>query len=163
MSLSGLRHSHCSGRSVMDGFPDMSAAKSAAARDAMQGNDPNVEGIGPERGNAGGSRPVIHYSVGRPHEFADRAEQILLGAGADIFQRAGQLVRPGYVEVPAADNRTTIVGGLYEVDEAALTEELARAAVWMRFDRRSNCWIACDPPSAMVRILAARRGQWKLR
>ena len=124
----------------MNGFPNIGGAKELAER-----------------------RPIIEYSVGRPHEFADRAEQILLDAGADIFQRAGHLVRPGYVEVPAADDRTTIVGGLYEVNEAALTEELARAAVWMRFDRRSNCWIACDPPSAVVRILAARRGQWKLR
>ena len=88
---------------------------------------------------------------------------MLLEAGAEIFQRAEQLVRPGFAEVPAADNRTTIVGGLYAMDEAALMEELARVATWTKFDGRSKRWVECDPPPIIVRVLAARRGRWRLR
>jgi putative DNA primase/helicase len=72
-------------------------------------------------------------------------------------------VRPGHAEVSAADGRTTIAAGLYAISDAALIEELTRVATWEKYDARSKDWLQCDPPSLVAKVLAARKGRWRLR
>jgi putative DNA primase/helicase len=109
------------------------------------------------------SKRVIRVVPGQMDKLADEAEDALLAANADVFQRAEHLVRPGFQEVTAADDMTTIAAGLHTLKPAALIEELARAADWQRYDRRSKEWTQIDPPASIAAILAARVGRWRLR
>jgi putative DNA primase/helicase len=107
--------------------------------------------------------PTIRYSAGKLDVLTDQAEAALLQAGADVYQRAENLVRPGFMEVSAADNRTTKAAGLYPVDGSALLEELQRVATWEHYDARSKSWVTINPPTIIARVLAARKGNWKIR
>jgi putative DNA primase/helicase len=108
-------------------------------------------------------KPLIRCAAGKVDVLADEGEAALLLADANIFQRADNLVRPGYAVVTAADGRTTIAAGLYPVNEAALIEELTRVALWQKYDGRAKSFVKCDPPSLVARVLAARQGRWGLR
>ena len=108
-------------------------------------------------------RPVIPVIAGQAHILADRAEAALLGAGAHVFHRAGQLVRPGYSEVSAADGRTVMAASLNALETAAVSEELSAVAGWMSWNARQQKWLATDPPPLVVAVLAARKGKWKLK
>jgi hypothetical protein len=117
----------------------------------------------PPDADPGAELPTIQYSAGKLVVLTDAAENSLIQAGADIYQRAESLVRPGFIEVSAADNRTTKAAGLYPLDHSALLEELQRVAVWERYDARSDDWVTINPPNLIARVLAARKGKWKIR
>jgi hypothetical protein len=59
------------------------------------------------------AKPLIRVAAGQIDVLTDQAEEALMAAEADIFQRAEHLVRPGYCEVSAADGRTTNATGLH--------------------------------------------------
>jgi len=109
------------------------------------------------------TKPLIRIAAGKIDILTDEAEDALLTAGAEVFQRAEHLVRPGYHEVSAADGRTTIAAGLHALKQPALIEELARVAEWQAYDGRLKDWKKIDPPSSIAGILAARVGRWRLR
>ncbi len=108
-------------------------------------------------------RPTIQVKPGQLDVLADAGELALLRAGAEVFQRADHLVRPGFSEVPAADGRTTIAAGLHALTTPALREELSRVADWQKFDGRSRSWQTIDPPGLVASVLDARKGRWRLR
>jgi putative DNA primase/helicase len=107
--------------------------------------------------------PVIRVRAGKIDALADEAENALLSAGADVFQRAGRLVRPGVTEVSAADGRRTVAAGLHELLRPAMIEELARVAEWQAYDARLDSWKVIDPKRSVADVLAARVGRWRLR
>src|SRR4051812_16712990 len=109
------------------------------------------------------AKPVIRVSAGIIDRLADDAEAALLSAGAEVFQRAEYLVRPGHQVVSASDGRTTIAAGLYVLKPAALIEEMTKAAEWEKFDGRREQWRRIDPPPSVAAVLAARVGRWNLR
>lgn len=109
------------------------------------------------------ARPTIQIKAGILDVLTDRAEAALLDAGAEVFQRAETLVRPGTSEVPAADGRTTIAAGLHALAPSGLREEMGRAADWQSYDGRAKEWRTADPPALIANVLAARKGQWRLR
>jgi putative DNA primase/helicase len=108
-------------------------------------------------------KSVIRYAAGRVDTLTDEAENALICAKADVFCRADRLVRPGFLEVPAADGRTTRAAGVYVLDHAALTEELNRVSEWQQYDGRSKKWVTINPPALIVRALNSRKGRWRLR
>lgn len=108
-------------------------------------------------------KPVMRVVAGKIDVLTDEAEDALLAAQAEVFQRAEHLVRPGYHEVSAADGRTTIAAGLHVLKQPALIEELARVADWQAFDGRKKDWRTIDPPASIAAVLAARAGRWRLR
>lgn len=109
------------------------------------------------------AKPLIRVLTGQIDVVTDRAEDALMSAGTDVFQRAEHLVRPGYHEVSAADGRTTVAAGLHVLRHAGLIEELSRVAEWQTWDGRSKGWKQIDPPGLVAAVLAARMGQWRLR
>jgi putative DNA primase/helicase len=127
------------------------------------GPDPEPEPEPLPQADPDDPRPIIRCAAGKVDILADLAEQALLDANKDVFTRASRLLRPGYSEVEAADGGTTKAVGLYPIEGAALIEELNRAALWVRFDKRSKEWLCIDPPGLVARVLADRKGQWKLR
>src|SRR3954451_10706209 len=108
-------------------------------------------------------KPVIRVSAGQIDALTNQAEDALLAAEAEVFQRAEHLVRPGHQEVSAADGRTTIAAGLHVLKQPALVEELASVADWQRYDGRAKAWKPIDPPASIAATLGARVGRWRLR
>jgi putative DNA primase/helicase len=132
------------------------APQSEASRDTAKDMAEPVPGLEDDR-------PLIRCVAGKVDIVVDHAEQALLEANADIFTRAEQLVRPGYSEVQTADGRTTKAAGLYALKEAGLIEELSRVATWQKFYKQDFAWRNIDPPPLIARVLADRKGRWKLR
>ena len=132
------------------------------AKEVPPDADPRVD-VPPPREDPLADIPTILCEAGKLHSLTNQAEAALIQAGAEVFQRADSLVRVGLVELPAADKRTTYAAGLYRIEGAALTEELAQVARWERFDMRLGKVVATDPPRKVVDVLAARKGRWRLR
>jgi putative DNA primase/helicase len=109
------------------------------------------------------SKATIRVVAGKIDVLTDDAEDALLAAQAEVFQRAGHLVRPGFTEVAAADDRTTIAAGLHALKQSGLIEELARVAEWQKFDGRLKDWKRIDPPPSVAATLLERVGRWRLR
>jgi putative DNA primase/helicase len=108
-------------------------------------------------------KPLIRISPGKIDMLTDEAEEALITAKADVFQRAEHLVRPGFHDVIAANGRTTIAAGLHVLKQPALVEELARVADFQIQDRRAKGWRRIDPPASIAATLSARVGRWRLR
>lgn len=111
------------------------------------------------------NRPNIDVAAGRLPEITRAAIDALKAAGAGIYDRGGQLVRPvRIVEPEAADGVSRPVGALVlrPVEPDWLRLRLAEAACWRRYDGRAKDWRPTDPPVDVARtILAAPdEGSW---
>lgn len=103
--------------------------------------------------------PVIICAAGELPRMVREAEAALLNAGAPIYQRS-VLVRPAEQEYPAADGSVTHSAALVPIAPAAMMALLASVAIWQKWDGRSNRFVACDPPTKVIEILLANRGEW---
>ena len=101
----------------------------------------------------------IKFFQGDISHFADRAEIALIRAGAEIYQSAGRLVRPGFAEVEGANRKKTRTASLFTVDAVALQDELARHTRWVVPLHKSLKRI--DPPLKICRALMSRTGRWR--
>ncbi|MCJ2080730.1 hypothetical protein [Methylobacterium sp. J-090] len=106
------------------------------------------------------TRPIVRVVNGKVPEATDRMEQILLGAGAEIFSRAGGLSRPVIDAVPAAKGRMTTVARMCPLTTVSLADMAARIMQFRKFDKRSEEWININPPIELTATLLAREGQW---
>ncbi|KAA0249821.1 MAG: hypothetical protein EDX89_23530 [Acidobacteria bacterium] len=111
-------------------------------------------------------RPSIHLEPGQLPRVVDEAEEALLNAkGEGLFQRGGVLVRLIRTEAESARRGLRRHAGallIKPTETPYLVERLTAAATWLRYDKRSQGWIACDCPERMAATLAAR-GTWRLR
>jgi hypothetical protein len=115
---------------------------------------------GPPRGEKH-PRPEIRLRAGEIPRIVDETEKALIDAGAAIYSRAGNLVRPVTDSVPAAKGRTTTVARFRPMCGDNLADHAARVAQFRRFDMRSSNWVVADPPAAALRALLAREGEWR--
>jgi putative DNA primase/helicase len=104
--------------------------------------------------------PVIYCRAGELPRMIREAEAALLTAGMPIYQRS-VLVRPAEQEYPAADGSTTHSAALVHITGPAMMGMLASVAIWMKYDARSKRDVVCDPPTKVVDILLASRGDWR--
>ncbi len=125
-------------------------------------SDP-LEGNGRWRGTAADNRPEIKVLPGELDLVITKAERALLEAQSNVFQRGGQLVRPGQFDTSDASGRTIKAPSLQVLTNASLMEELSRAANWQKYDERRQAWRIVDPPPTAVQGLLARAGRWHLR
>lgn len=107
-------------------------------------------------------RPLITIRAGDLASLATEAEAALVSAGADLYTRAGAIVRPVVEDLPAAKDRTATVPRTVKVSKESLTDYLARAADWQKFDKRSNSMVKADPTKQIAEIILSRDGEWKL-
>ena len=137
-----------------------------------EGDGPPEEPPPPEDdpGGAGDAEPlpVIRCVAGELSRMVREAEEALLAADEPVYQR-GVLVRPAVVEYDAAPpsgskvKRKTHAASLVEIKPPAMLRLLDRVANWQKFDRRARgggAWTDCDPPTKVVEILLASRGEW---
>lgn len=90
-------------------------------------------------------RATIQVVNGELHRVVDAAERELAATGR-YYQRGGVIVT---VESDPATGDPTI----QELTQAALVHALSRLAHWVRFEKRSDDYQPCDPPSRHVSVL----------
>ncbi|MCU1546227.1 MAG: hypothetical protein JWP30_1327, partial [Homoserinimonas sp.] len=106
--------------------------------------------------------PTIRYVGGGLPEEVDAAEQALIAADLGLYQRGALIVRAGSIAVSVGDERTARSHRIVEVDACGLVEELTRAALWTKYDKRSETWVRINAPMAIANTYLARAGRWKL-
>jgi hypothetical protein len=106
-------------------------------------------------------RPEIQLRPGEIPRIVDEIEKALIDAGATIYSRAGNLVRPVTESVPAAKGRMTTVARFRPMCENSLADHAARVAQFRRLDQRSAKWVVANPPAAAMKALLAREGEWR--
>ncbi|MFE1601590.1 PriCT-2 domain-containing protein [Methylobacterium sp. ID0610] len=140
------------------------ARRAERLRNGVQGEDLSEEGgahgADPETGEIG--VPTIRVIAGQVPRAVRETEAALLKAGAQIFTRAGSLVRPVTELVPAADSKTTLVTRFREMCPASMADHAARVARFERYDARSEDWVTINPPAEVMTALLAREGEWRL-
>ena len=139
----------------LSGLPGFEAAGSTDG--AAEGNSEKASPAGLAQGQER-VRPTIQVVAGKLSETADAAEQALVLGGWPVYTRDRLLVMPSVKEVKVRGGGKATVAGLYKMGPAALSDVLAKAAVWVKWDGRSQRLVACDPPSAVVAVLLERPG-----
>ncbi len=95
--------------------------------------------------------PVIRVQQGQSARAIDDAEDALLKAQVPIFVREQSLRRPITTTKAAANERTVDVTSFVELNKHQTSHLLNKgAAVFERFDGRSEKWVAIDPPDKVV-------------
>jgi putative DNA primase/helicase len=105
-------------------------------------------------------RPTIQ--LGDLAVDASLGEQALLDAGVEIYQHAGDLVRPIVELAPASHGHTTKIARLRKLDTTYLRDLLSRHAIWHSFSAREKKWMKKDAaPKEIAETILARVGEWK--
>jgi putative DNA primase/helicase len=110
---------------------------------------------------AEGGLPVIKVEGGKLSRCATEAEEALIVANTQFFERSNTLVRPIVTEVDAAHGRKTRAAQLARVDQVYMRDSLNRVAGWYKLDKRDRRWVAVDPPHDVAATVLARAGEWK--
>jgi hypothetical protein len=104
-------------------------------------------------------RPAMRLEGGKLSIMADKAEEVLIAANVQFFERSNALVRPIFKEVDAAHGHKTTAAQLARVDVTYMRDVLGRHAGW--YKRRDRSWVAVDPPHDVAATVLARAGEWK--
>ena len=103
--------------------------------------------------------PVIQVRAGQMHKAADQAEAALAAMSKrPVLQRRGDLVRPCSVPAKAADDQDVDAVSLKMITPAMLTDDLAHAATFLRFDERKKKRVPIDPSKPLAEMLLSRTG-----
>ena len=95
-------------------------------------------------------KPTIKVEAGELHRIVDAAERELAATNR-YYQRGGLIV--GVITDP--ESRAT---SIKPVSPPALLRALSGAAVWTRYDARSNSDVVCDPPQRHIGVLFDSEG-----
>ncbi|WP_431285593.1 hypothetical protein ACQW02_12655 [Humitalea sp. 24SJ18S-53] len=113
-------------------------------------------------GNTRPPRPLIRSIAGDLENIVDHAEEALLGAGLNLYQRGPFIVRPGRVRV-TLDKQQEVSGlRILEVQDHAMVEAMTSAADWLRYDARAEDWVTIDAPTKVANTYRQRTGRWRL-
>jgi hypothetical protein len=106
-------------------------------------------------------RPAIKIEAGKLSVTADKAEEVLIAAGVQFYERSNGLVRPIIREVDAFRGRKTKAAQFARIDITYMRDALSRNASWHRRDKRANRWDPVDVPFDVAATVLARAGEWK--
>lgn len=140
---------------------DRNSDPRADISDAEDADDFGFDTAGDAKANGKDkNRAVIRIEAGALHTMATQAEQALLTAGAPLYARAGEIVRPIVEDVAAFKGRRTKVVRLKPATADMLRDYLSRAVRWERYSSRQRKFFQADPPGDVARIILARDGEW---
>lgn len=163
------------GAAVSAGFPDHEARR--VAKDGLTEGQKKPRDLPPAATKAKkqeNTRPAedsdgiplirIEYGVGTLKDMTDQAIDALIGADAEIYQRAGELVS---VKV---DERVKLTGirwppgepRIIPVSASSLRENIDLVSEWERYDSREGEWKTTRVPRDIVENIMGR-GEWKFR
>ena len=109
--------------------------------------------------------PVIPLIGGELKWQVKQAEQAVLGAGVEVFQRAGVMVRPARVGKEETSGGIKIPSGsllIVPVRQAWLRTEITASAKWIAYDKREKAWVSRNCPMEISEAYLDRAGDWKL-
>ena len=106
--------------------------------------------------------PLIRIQAGRLPATVDAAEDSLIAARADLYQRGGIVVRPTLSKFRTADGGDDVGLRLTPVGTQHVVECMTKAARFEKFDARRRRWVPTNCPPQIAETLLAR-GQWRLR
>jgi hypothetical protein len=106
--------------------------------------------------------PTIRYLAGGLPEALDHAEQALLQADLGLYQRSTFIVRAGTVRTEAHEGKRGVRRRIIPQGNRAIAEAMTQAAIWEKFDRRSEEWVRIDAPLSVADTYLQRVGRWKL-
>jgi putative DNA primase/helicase len=96
------------------------------------------------------------------HIAANRAADELLRAGADYFQRSGEVVMPVVEEVAAFNGRRTRVVRLKPVCIDLMRDKLLSVARFQKPSKHATSgYVAIDRPADVIKIVLARDGVFR--
>jgi hypothetical protein len=113
-------------------------------------------------------RPEIRcYGGSLPQNVAE-AERALAAASEHdpaqgVYQRGGVLTRITRLPVATAEGGIRRAAGSLQILTAGpdfLRLRLTQTAIWLKFDKRSEEWVATDAPASVARTLADIAGMW---
>jgi hypothetical protein len=107
-------------------------------------------------------RPLIRFVAGDLPSVIDYAEQALMRAKLELYQRGPFLVRPGRVLITVSEHKAVASQSIIPIEDHALAELMTKAAVWERFDQRSGEWAPIDAPLRAATTYRQRVGRWRL-
>jgi hypothetical protein len=111
----------------------------------MQNDAPSWRGARPDK-------PSIRIIPGYIHRTATEAEAALVAAGAPLYTRGSQIVRPIVEEVQATRGFKTKVARARPVTVDCLVDYMSRAAQFARYNARSKKFTPIDPPGKVAAI-----------
>ncbi|UZR30268.1 toprim domain-containing protein [Methylococcus mesophilus] len=94
-----------------------------------------------------------------------RAEAEILFQRCDVYQRAGQLVRPVHTDKPANTKGVRTTAGTLEIQLVTpewLALLLTRIAEWQKYDGRVKDYVNIDCPEKVARAYLAASGEWRV-
>jgi len=145
-------HGHCENRSIKDVREFI--RHSEEARPTAHEEVENPDGL-----------PVIPLIGGELKWQVKQAEQAVLGAGVEVFQRAGVMVRPARVGKEETSGGIKIPSGsllIVPVRQAWLRTEITASAKWIAYDKREKAWVSRNCPMEISEAYLDRAGDWKL-
>lgn len=107
-------------------------------------------------------RPTISVQGGKIHEITDKAEEILIDSGLEVYQRDRWLVQIGRYPMKDHTGAGVKVLGFVEVGKENMVEILTKTILWKKFDGRSSKETIIDCPKEVAASLLGRVGKWQL-
>jgi putative DNA primase/helicase len=98
-------------------------------------------------------KPNIRVVPGELGRIVDEAELALIRANRGLYQRDGKIVFISYTPAKTSRGEATTTIQILERQEHALIVDMAQAATFERFDKRSKKWVTADPPILAVKAL----------
>jgi putative DNA primase/helicase len=108
---------------------------------------------------ANDTRPSIRIIAGDIERIVDEAERALIKANLGLYQRDNKIVIVATSPMIGADGKHIAGLRIFERGEHALTEDMARAAHFEKFDARSSELVYKDPPISIVKTLRQHVGK----
>ena len=107
-----------------------------------------------------GWRYPLVLSANRLNQVAERSEQALVRAKAEVFQAASELVRPVRMEVEATKKRKIKAAVLHEIEAAFLKANLTHYIDFHHIGKSGDPE-PCGPTPDLVAAMLSRYGNWK--
>ena len=107
--------------------------------------------------------PVIRVLGGGLSNEATLAEDALINASVEVYQRGEKLVRPVIDEADATKGRLTKIARLFRIEIPYMQDLLCRNIVWEKYDYRKDDYIKINPPQNVTQLILNRYGEWKFR
>jgi Bifunctional DNA primase/polymerase, N-terminal/Primase C terminal 2 (PriCT-2) len=108
------------------------------------------------------AKPVIKTLSSDISNTVTRAQELLLEAGVQIYQRSGTLVKPVVNPVDAAKNRKTMVAQLQPISAVHLRDLMNQTIRFQRYEQERG-WVDCKPPSETAATLLERHATWEFK
>jgi putative DNA primase/helicase len=128
--------------------------------------DPAVEAETVKQDTAGSKQqtppaglPILRIKVGEENTNTIRAQEILIDAGAEIYQRSGRLVRPIVEKTDASDGRKTMTARLRDVTADYLNLKICDVMRFEKYDARKKDWVQVRDRQVTVDVIS-QEGHW---